>query len=121
MQRQPASCGVSAGPADISLSDCVSGDVTEATCDSFVEEECEYLGEDTGFGPPAGEITEAEECKEFCRDIQVIDQYILFDPYRSLSAGFGLQLLDIRCNCPNLPDAEIFRAKLLGYKRTQGS
>ena len=63
-------CDVVGGHADKDLEDCV-GSVTAKACDAFIDEECDYLGEDSGFSPPPGEITEAVECQSFCKGFQV--------------------------------------------------
>ena len=70
------SCGVIGGRADKSLEDC-TGAVTVGGCDAFIDEECEYLGEDAGFNVPPGEITSAVKCQDFCRDFQVHALYPL--------------------------------------------
>merc|ERR1712013_384975 len=58
------SCGVIGGRADKSLEDC-TGSVTVGGCDAFIEEECEYLGEDSGFSAPPGEFTSPVECEGY--------------------------------------------------------
>ena len=63
------------GRPDQSLADCLLGSISEGACDSFIDEECDYWGEETGFSPPAGEITNVEECEELCRGFQVRFDY----------------------------------------------
>ena len=65
------SCGVVGGRADKDLEDCILGAVTTGGCDGFIDEECEYLGEDTGFSAPPGELTNAVECQDYCKGFQV--------------------------------------------------
>ena len=56
--------GVVSGPPSLDL--CMVGSITTAGCDGYVEEECEFLGSDTGFTSPPGEILSAVECGELC-------------------------------------------------------
>merc|ERR1719317_1169726 len=65
------SCDIIGGRADKSLEDC-TGSVTVGGCDAFIEEECEYLGEDSGFSAPPGEFTSPVECEGYCKGFQVL-------------------------------------------------
>merc|ERR1719317_481119 len=65
------SCDIIGGRADKSLEDC-TGSVTAGGCDAFIEEECEYLGEDSGFSAPPGEFTSPVECEGYCKGFQVL-------------------------------------------------
>ena len=71
------SCGVIAGRADKSLEDCI-GAVTTGGCEAFIEEECEYLGEDSGFSAPSGELTNAAECEGYCKGFEVNPQGLVY-------------------------------------------
>lgn len=53
------------------LQDCIFGDTTDGGCDDFLQQECEYEGQDTGLSPPPGQITNPTECQLYCRDNQV--------------------------------------------------
>ena len=74
------SCGVIGGRADKSLEDC-TGSVTVGGCDAFIEEECEYLGEDSGFSAPPGEFTSPVECEGYCKGFQVTIKLIRVTQY----------------------------------------
>merc|ERR1712110_201493 len=60
------SCAVISGPPDLDLELCWVGDIATEACDGYVEEECEFLGSDTGFSIVDGEIISAEKCQEYC-------------------------------------------------------
>ena len=45
------------------LQDCILGNVADGGCDAFIQEECDYEGENTGFSSPPGEITNPTENK----------------------------------------------------------
>merc|ERR1711953_475357 len=61
------SCAVVSGPPSLDLELCLVGSITTAGCDGYVEEECEFLGSDTGFSMTPGEIVSAVDCEEYCR------------------------------------------------------
>merc|ERR1711892_809515 len=64
-------CDIVGGRVDKTLEDC-TGSVTVGGCDAFIDEECEYLGEDSGFSAPPGELTSAVECQDYCKGFQVL-------------------------------------------------
>ena len=59
------------GRADTDLAQCLPGQGSVDGCDGFVEEECEYLADDTGLSPPAGEVTDVYICQDLCKSFQV--------------------------------------------------
>merc|ERR1719450_1624209 len=65
------SCGVIGGRADKTLEDC-TGSVVAGGCDYFIDEQCDYLGEESGFSAPPGEVTSAAECEGYCKGFQVL-------------------------------------------------
>ena len=60
-------CSLVSGPPSLDLELCLLGSITTAGCGGFVEEECEFLGRDTGFSMAPGEIISAVDCEEYCR------------------------------------------------------
>ena len=61
------SCAVVSGPPTLDMEQCLTGSIITAGCDGYVEEECEFLGSDTGFTSSPGEIISAVECGELCK------------------------------------------------------
>ena len=53
------------------MQDCILGNVADGGCDAFIEEECDYEGQDTGFSAPPGQITNPTECEDHCLTWQV--------------------------------------------------
>jgi len=62
-----SNCGIVAGVPEQSLQDCLLGDITDGGCGAFLYEECQYHGQDTGLSAPAGQVTNALECEEYCQ------------------------------------------------------
>ena len=53
------------------LQGCILGDVADGGCDAFIQEECDYKGQETAFSAPPGQITNPTECEDHCLTFQV--------------------------------------------------
>ena len=80
------SCAVVSGPPSLDTEQCITGSITTAGCDGYVEEECDFLGSDTAFTSTPGEIVSAVECGDFCKVWADIDvEYCTYWVYNGTS------------------------------------
>jgi len=74
-------CKVKAGPPHIPIMDCF-GLFENGMCNSLLEEDCEYLGED--FGPPQFDIRSPSMCQEVCEANSGCKYWIYHDDKRCI-------------------------------------
>ena len=62
-------CDVIAGSPQTNVDTCINSDGED--CDAFIDDECEYDGNDTGFSSDPGHITDPASCQSHCQIFEV--------------------------------------------------
>ena len=71
-------CKVVGGARNSDLDACLNSDLNG--CNAFIEESCDFIGDDLAFSPPDGEISNPYECEEICQTFELLGcKYWLYD------------------------------------------